>query len=152
MNESMQSKPMKRALVTGGTGGIGAAICLRLAAAGHHVYVHTHRQPDKAAEIVSSIAAMQGSADHVQFDVTDADATTAAVERILADGPIQILVNNAGSTADGPLAGMSRVQWSSVIDVVLNGFFNVTQPLLLPMIRTRWGRIVNIASVVALSG
>jgi 3-oxoacyl-[acyl-carrier protein] reductase len=71
---------------------------------------------------------------------------------MLAQGPIQILVNNAGCIADAPLAGMSREQWSSVIDVALNGFFNVTQPLLLPMIRTRWGRIVNIASVVALSG
>lgn len=143
---------MRRALVTGGTGGIGAAICRQLGAAGHHVFVHTHRQPDKAAEIAASIAAAGGSADRVQFDVTDADATSIAIEKILAQGPIQILVNNAGCNADAPLAGMSRKQWSGVIDVVLNGFFNVTQPLLLPMIRTRWGRIINIASVVALSG
>jgi 3-oxoacyl-[acyl-carrier protein] reductase len=143
---------MKRALVTGGTGDIGAAICRQLGAAGHHVIVHTHRQPDKAAEIAAAIVSAGGSADRVQFDVTDADASTHAIEKMLAQGPIQILVNNAGCIADAPMAGMSREQWSSVIDVVLNGFFNVTQPLLLPMIRTRWGRIVNIASVVALSG
>jgi len=143
---------MKRALVTGGTGGIGAAICAQLGAAGHHVFVHTHRQPDRAAEVAASIATAGGSAEPVQFDVTDADASSIAIEKMLAHGPIQILVNNAGCTADAPLAGMSRTQWSGVIDVVLNGFFNVTQPLLMPMIRTRWGRIVNIASVVALSG
>ena len=143
---------MKRALVTGGTGGIGAAICRQLGAAGHHVVVHTHRQPEKANTIAASIAAAGGSADIVQFDVTDADGTAIAIEKLLAQGPIQILVNNAGCAADAPLAGMSRTQWSGVIDVVLNGFFNVTQPLLLPMIRTRWGRIVNIASVVALAG
>jgi 3-oxoacyl-[acyl-carrier protein] reductase len=143
---------MKRALVTGGTGGIGAAICAQLGAGGHHVFVHTHRQPDRAAEVAASIATAGGSAEPVQFDVTDADASAIAIEKMLAQGPIQILVNNAGCNADAPLAGMSRKQWSSVIDVVLNGFFNVTQPLLMPMIRTRWGRIVNIASVVALSG
>jgi 3-oxoacyl-[acyl-carrier protein] reductase len=143
---------MKHALVTGGTGGIGAAICRRLAAAGHHVYVHTHRQPDKAAQIVSAIAQGGGSASAVRFDVTDADMTTKAIEEMLAKGPIQIVVNNAGSNADAPLAGMSRTQWLSVIDVALNGFFNVTQPLLLPMMRTRWGRIVNIASVAGLAG
>lgn len=143
---------MKRALVTGGTGAIGEAICRRLAAAGHHVLVHTHRQPDKANGIAAAIAAQGGSAAGIQFDVTNARETMNALDRILADGAIQILVNNAGCTADAPLAGMSQQQWSSVIDVVLNGFFNVTQPLLLPMMRTRWGRIINVASVVALSG
>jgi 3-oxoacyl-[acyl-carrier protein] reductase len=143
---------MRRALVTGGTGGIGAAICRRLGAAGCHVVVHTHRQPDKAAQLVDAIVLAGGSAESIQCDVTDGDACAQALERVLADGAIQILINNAGCNADAPLAGMSRREWSTVIDVVLNGFFNVTQPLLLPMIRTRWGRIVNIASVVALSG
>ncbi len=143
---------MIRALVTGGSGTIGAAICRRLASAGNHVIVHTHSRPDSAAAIVDEIASAGGSAEVVQFDISDGDASAVVLQQLLGLGPIQILVNNAGRTADAPLAGMSRAQWSSVIDVVLNGFFNVTQPLLLPMIRTRWGRIINIASIAALTG
>jgi 3-oxoacyl-[acyl-carrier protein] reductase len=143
---------MKRALVTGGSGSIGGAICRQLASAGHHVIVHTHSRPEAAAAIVGAIIADGGSAEPIQFDVADGDATDLSLQRILAHGPVQILVNNAGRNVDAPLAGMSRAQWSQVIDVVLNGFFNVTQPLLLPMIRTRWGRIINIASVAALAG
>ena len=143
---------MKHALVTGGTGDIGAAICAELGRAGHHVVVHTHRRPDRAQEIAARIRDDGGSAEAVAFDVVDAAATGAALALLLARAPIQILVNNAGVTADAPLAGMSQAQWHGVVDVVLNGFFNVTQPLLLPMIRTRWGRVVNIASVSALSG
>lgn len=143
---------MKRALVTGATGGIGKAICRRLAAAGHHVVVHTHRQPDKAVELVAAITQSGGSANAAQFDVTDNDATYTVIQTLLRDGPIQILVNNAGCTADAPLAGMTPTQWSSVINVSLNGFYNVTQPLLMSMMRARWGRIVNVASVAGLSG
>ena len=140
----------KRALVTGGSGAIGAAICRRLAGAGHHVYVHTHRALEAAAALVEDIRAHGGSAETVQFDVTDAAATR---ERLAAlTGPIQILVNNAGVHDDAVLPGMRPEQWHRVIDVSLNGFFNVTQPLLLPMIRTRWGRIINISSVAALLG
>jgi 3-oxoacyl-[acyl-carrier protein] reductase len=71
---------------------------------------------------------------------------------VLEEGPIQILVNNAGIHADAPLAGMSREQWRSVIDVTLNGFYNVTQPLLLPMMSTRWGRIISLSSIAAITG
>ena len=143
---------MKHALVTGGTGEIGAAICRKLARAGHHVIVHAHLHPELAQEIAAKIREEGGSAETSTFDVVDAVATGVALGQLLARAPIQILVNNAGVTADVPLAGMSQEQWHSVIDVGLNGFFNVTQPLLLPMIRTRWGRIVNIASVSALAG
>ena len=140
----------KRALVTGGSGAIGAAICRRLAGAGHHVCVHTHRALEAAAALVEDIRAHGGSAETVQFDVTDAAATR---ERLAAlTGPIQILVNNAGVHDDAVLPGMRPEQWHRVIDVSVNGFFNVTQPLLLPMIRTRWGRIINISSVAALLG
>jgi 3-oxoacyl-[acyl-carrier protein] reductase len=143
---------MKHALVTGGTGVIGAAICREVARAGHHVFVHAHSRVERAHEIAASIRNDGGSAEAVAFDIVDAAATGAALAELLARAPIQILVNNAGVTADAPLAGMSQAQWHGVIDVALNGFFNVTQPLLLPMIRTRWGRIVNIASVSALAG
>jgi 3-oxoacyl-[acyl-carrier protein] reductase len=143
---------VKRALVTGGSGGIGAAICRRLAADGHHVIVHANRNRIKAETVVAEIVAAGGSAEAVAFDVTERAATAAALERLLEAGPIQILVNNAGIHADAVFPGMSAEQWHSVVDVSLNGFFNVTQPLTLPMIRTRWGRIVNISSVAAIAG
>ena len=143
---------MKRALVTGGSGGIGAAICRRLAADGHHVIVHANRSREKAEAVVAEIHAAGGSAEAVAFDITDRAVTSAALEKLLEAGAIQILVNNAGIHADAIFPGMSAEQWHSVIDVSLNGFFNVTQPLTLPMIRTRWGRIINISSVAGITG
>ena len=143
---------MKRALVTGGSGGIGATICRRLTADGHHVIVHANRSLDKAEAVVTAIRAAGGSAEAVAFDVTERAATAAALEALLAAGTIQILVNNAGIHADAVFPGMSGEQWDSVIAVSLNGFYNVTQPLTMPMIRTRWGRIVNISSVAGLTG
>jgi len=143
---------LKRALVTGGSGGIGAAICRRLAADGCHVFVHAHRNLDQARALVDDILAGGGSATPVGFDVTDAAATSAALEALLAEAPIQILVNNAGIHDDAVFPGMRAQQWQRVIDVSLNGFFNVTQPLTMPMIRTRWGRIITISSVAAITG
>ncbi|MDG5976945.1 3-ketoacyl-(acyl-carrier-protein) reductase [Hydrogenophaga taeniospiralis CCUG 15921] len=143
---------MKRALVTGGSGGIGAAICSRLAADGHHVIVHANRGLDKAQALVAQIQAAGGSAQAVAFDVTDRQATAAALERLVEEGAIQILVNNAGIHDDAVFPGMSGEQWDRVLDVSLNGFFNVTQPLTMPMMRTRWGRIVSISSVAAIAG
>jgi len=141
---------MKRALVTGGSGDIGSAICRKLAADGAHVFVHANRNRTQAEIVATEIQAAGGIAEAVQFDVTDADATAAALGALA--GPIQILVNNAGIHEDVVMPGMRRDQWSSVIDVTLNGFFNVTQPLLMPMMATRWGRIVNLSSVSALVG
>jgi 3-oxoacyl-[acyl-carrier protein] reductase len=143
---------LKRSLVTGGSGGIGAAICRRLAADGRHVYVHANKRLAEAEKIVSDIKAGGGSAAAVAFDVTDRDRSEAALQKMLDEGPIQIVVNNAGIHDDAVMPGMKYEQWSRVIDVSLNGFFNVTQPLLLAMIGTRWGRIVSVSSVAALAG
>ncbi len=142
----------RRALVTGGSGGVGAAICRRLSTAGHHVYVHAHRAPAEAEILVEELRADGGQADSLCFDVTDADASQAAIEQALSTGPIQILINNAGVHDDAIFPGMSALQWQRVIAVALHGFFNVTQPLMLPMLRTRWGRIINISSVAAQIG
>src|SRR5574343_348076 len=147
-----QGTAMKRALVTGGSGGIGAAICRRLATDGHHVIVHANRSLDKAEAVVATIRQAGGSAEAVTFDVTDRTATAAALEKLLESGAIQILVNNAGIHADAVFPGMSGAQWDSVLDVSLNGFFNVTQPLTMPMIRTRWGRIITISSIAGITG
>ena len=142
----------KRALVTGGSGAIGSAIAERLAADGYAVIVHAHRHPELAEQVVEKIRAHSGSASNVSFDITDGGATRHALETLLKDGPIQIVVNNAGFHDDAPMAGMTSEQWTRVIDLSLNGFFNVTQPLLLPMIGTRWGRIVSISSLAGVTG
>lgn len=142
----------RRALVTGGSGAIGAAICRRLAAAGREVWVHAHRNLAAAESVVAAIRADGGQAHAIAFDVTDAGASRAALEPLVEERPVQILVNNAGLHDDAPFAGMSADQWHRVIDVSLNGFHHVTQPVLLPMIRTRWGRIVNVTSIAGLLG
>ena len=146
------SEILKRGLVTGGSGGIGAAISRRLAVDGHHVIVHANQGLDKAQALVAQIVADGGSAEAVAFDVTDRAVTVDALDALLKAGPIQILVNNAGIHDDAVFPGMSGDQWDRVIDVSLNGFFNVTQPLTMPMIRTRWGRIISISSVAAIAG
>jgi 3-oxoacyl-[acyl-carrier protein] reductase len=143
---------MKRALVTGGSGDIGRAICQRLGGDGLHVIVHGHRHSERAAEVAATIQAAGGSAEPVAFDVVDEAQTRRMLTELLEAGPIQVLVNNAGVHADAPLAGMAAAQWRLPIEVCLHGFFNVTQPLLLPMIGTRWGRIVNISSLAGVAG
>ncbi len=141
-----------RALVTGGSGDLGGAICARLAADGLDVIVHANSQLARADAVVAAIRAAGGRARSVAFDVADGDAARAAIDGLLADGPIQVVINNAGIHDDAAMAGMSAAQWTRVIDVSLNGFFHVTQPLLLPMARTRWGRIVSVSSVAAVLG
>ena len=143
---------MKRALVTGGSGGIGAAISRRLAADGYYVYIHANQNIASAQQLVAEISATGGNTEALQFDVTDSAAVAAALNPLVENEPIQILVNNAGIHDDAVFPGMRPDQWHRVIDVSVNGFFNVTQPLMMPMIRSRWGRIVNVSSVAAITG
>lgn len=142
----------RRALVTGASGDIGSAIAHALGAAGLSVIVHANSRLERAQSVADAIVAAGGQAAAVAFDVTDAAATRVALEALLVDGPIQIVVNNAGVHEDAPMAGMREEQWHRVIDVSLHGFFNVTQPLLLPMARVRYGRIVSVSSVAAVMG
>ena len=144
--------PARRALVTGGSGDIGGAICTQLADAGLHVVVHANTNLARAQAVVDAIHHAGGSAQAVAFDVADGEATRTALAGLLEDGPVQVLVNNAGIHDDAPMAGMSDAQWKRVVDVSLHGFFHVTQPLLLPMARGRWGRIVSVSSVAAVLG
>ena len=143
---------MKRALVTGGSGDIGSAIARRLARDGMHVIVHANARLDAAEQVAAQVRADGGSAQAIAFDVTDAQATAAALDALLLDGAIQVLINNAGIHDDAAFPGMRAEQWQRVIDVSLHGFFHVTQPLTMPMVRTRWGRIVSISSVAAVMG
>lgn len=142
----------KRALVTGGSGGIGSAICRQLASDGFEVIVHANRKLEAAQALAGEIVAAGGHAQALAFDITDPVATAQALESLLEQGPIQVVVNNAGIHDDAIFPGMQLRQWQHVIDVSLNGFFHVTQPLMMPMIRTRWGRIINITSVAAVAG
>jgi 3-oxoacyl-[acyl-carrier protein] reductase len=142
----------RRALVTGGSGDIGGAICHALATSGHHVYVHAHTHAARAETLAGEILRSGGRAEVVQFDIADGVATRTALEPLLAAAPIELLVHNAGVHDDAPLAGMREEQWRRVIDVSLHGFFHVTQPLLLPMARARFGRIVCVSSVAAVLG
>jgi 3-oxoacyl-[acyl-carrier protein] reductase len=143
---------MKRALVTGASGELGHAIALRLARDGLHVIAHANSRLAAAERLAADIRAAGGSAQAVAFDVTDGVVSAAALEALLADGPIQVVVNNAGIHDDAVFPGMRPEQWQRVIDVSLHGFFHVTQPLTLPMLRTRWGRIISISSVAAVTG
>ena len=143
---------MKRALVTGGSGDIGSSICKRLAEQGLHVVVHASSRPEKAEAVVGGIKSSGGSASSICFDVADIEASRNAIEKLLAESPIQVLVSNAGIHDDAPLAGMTSEQWHRVIDVSLNGFYNVCNPLLLPMMKTRWGRVIAISSIAGVMG
>ncbi|MBL0728428.1 3-oxoacyl-ACP reductase FabG [Piscinibacter sp. HJYY11] len=143
---------MKRALVTGGSGDLGRAMALRLARDGLHVIVHANSRLAVAQEVVAQIEAAGGSGEAVAFNVADRAAAQAALTRLLEAGPVQVIVNNAGTHDDAAFPALSEQQWQGVIDVSLNGFFNVTQPLTMPMIRTRFGRIVNISSIASITG
>ncbi|RZI65203.1 3-oxoacyl-ACP reductase FabG [Variovorax guangxiensis] len=142
----------KRALITGASGALGAAIAQRLARDGATVLLHASSRPEAVEALAATIRAAGGTAECHVFDLRSDEGTAAGCAAMLAGGPVQIIVNNAGVHDDAVLPGMRPEQWHKVIDVSLNGFFRVTQPLLLPMLRTRWGRILNISSVASLTG
>jgi 3-oxoacyl-[acyl-carrier protein] reductase len=143
----------RKALITGGSGGIGSAIATRLATDGMQVWIHYHNNPDRARQVADDIVAGGGVAFTIGFDVTDREQSRQAMDDLLAsEVTIDVVVHNAGITADAPFPGMAAEQWHSVIDTSLHGFFHVTRPLIMPMIRQRWGRVVSISSIAALHG
>lgn len=152
--ESGDIEPRRRALVTGASRGIGAAVARRLGADGFEVIVNYRRSEAEAAAVVADIEAGGGRARAVRFDVADREETRNALEGLLGDGrpPITVLVNNAGITADVPFPGMNDEQWDSVLRTSLEGFYNVTRPLVMPMMSQRWGRIITMSSVSATKG
>jgi len=143
----------RRALVTGGSRGIGAAICRRLAAMGHPVIVNYRTDEAAAKSVVASIRDHGGEAVAVCFDVRNGDSTRAAIDELLRDPrPIGVLVNNAGIAQDAAFPAMTDDQWHAVIRTTLDGFFHVTRPLVMPMVQQKWGRIVNLSSISGLRG
>jgi len=143
---------MKRALVTGGSGDIGKSICHALARLNMNVLVHANIHKERAEQVVQDIILQGGKASLVCFDIADQRATEETIEQLLEEGPIQVLVNNAGIHDDAIFAGMKQEQWRAVIDVNLNGFFNVTRPIILPMMQMRWGRVINLTSMAGIMG
>jgi 3-oxoacyl-[acyl-carrier protein] reductase len=136
------------ALVTGGSGGIGAATCRALAAAGHTVLVGYGRDADAAGKV----AADCGTAEPVHLDVTDPDSVTAAVARAGEVGTLGVVVNAAGIADDDLLLRLDADRFDRTLEVNLRGAYLVTRAALRPMLRARFGRVVNVASVVGLRG
>ena len=142
-----------RAIITGGSRGIGAAIAEALARDGHPIILNYRGNHDAANAVKARIEAAGGTAELAPFDVTDAVATGAALVKLLEDPrPIGVIVNNAGISRDAPFPALSKENWDAVLSTTLSGFYNVTQPLIMPMVRQRWGRIINLTSVSGLVG
>jgi len=141
------------ALVTGGSRGIGAAICTELAAAGAEVAVNYVRDASAANAVCDAVREAGGSAHSVQGDVSTAEGAAALVDAVESDiGPIAVLVNNAGITRDDLIMRLSDDDWRSVIDTNLGGAFFTCRALSRPMLKRRAGAIVNITSIVGVHG
>ncbi|RUM36011.1 MAG: beta-ketoacyl-ACP reductase [Desulfobulbus sp.] len=143
----------KVALVTGGSRGIGRAICQQLAGQGAVVGINFVSNPSAAEETLAEVKEA-GSAGFVTgFDVADSQAVQAAVKSITADyGGVDILVNNAGITRDGLMARMKDADWDAVLNTNLKGAFTCSKAVMRGMMKKRWGRIINISSVIGFLG
>ncbi|MFN2353044.1 MAG: 3-oxoacyl-[acyl-carrier-protein] reductase [Desulfopila sp.] len=143
----------KVALVTGGSRGIGRAVCLRLAAMGAQVYINYVSRPEAAQQTKEMIEDAGGSARIIGFDIGDGEQVVASLKTILADaGSLDILVNNAGITRDGLIARMKEEDWDAVLSTNLKGAFLCAKAASKAMMKKRWGRIINITSVIGFSG
>lgn len=142
----------KVALVSGASRGIGAAIARTLARDGLDVALTCVHQRAAADALADELRQLGGKAWVTQFDVRDEVQSRTAIEQLLGETQIDIVVNNAGVAADAPFPAISRDAWHRVIDTTLDGFYHVTQPLVMPMVRRKWGRIINIASVAGIIG
>ncbi len=141
------------ALVTGGSRGIGRAICLKLASMGATVGINYVANPKAAEETLAQVDAAGGKGFLARFDVADSEAVLAGIKDILdAHGQIDILVNNAGITRDGLMARMKEDDWDSVLNTNLKGAFLCSKAVMRTMMKKRWGRIINISSVVGFVG
>jgi 3-oxoacyl-[acyl-carrier protein] reductase len=143
---------MKYALVTGGSRGIGRAVCQKLHQMGYEVLINYVSNREAAQE---TLALIEGRGELMQFDVADGAAVTAALEGWKAAHPeeyIEVLVNNAGIRRDNLLIWMEQADWKKVLDTTLDGFYNVTHALLQPMLLHKYGRIVNVTSLSGIKG
>ena len=146
---------MKYALVTGGSRGIGAAICKELSRNGFPVIINYVSREDAALQVKAEIEKEGGVAQLLKFDVSDVKGTDAALDGWMASHPddyIAVLVNNAGIRRDGLMMWMEDADWYDVINIHLNGFFHTTRKLITPMAKKKWGRVVSVASLSGIKG
>ncbi len=146
---------MKNALVTGGSGGIGSAICKKLADSGFNVLIHYNSNKEAASRVLSEISTTGGNAGLMQFDITKGEEISNAIEMWKQDNPdnyISVVVNNAGISKDVLMVWMEENDWNSVIETNLKSFYNITTCLLKDMILNKWGRIVSVVSLSGIKG
>lgn len=147
---------MKCALVTGGSRGIGKAICQKLAQeTSYHIIINYQSNQAAAEEVAKEIQDLGKTAEILKFDVSNAEETNAVLTKWQEENPeaiVEVLVNNAGITRDGLFMWMQPEDWHSVVNISLNGFYNVTNFFMQKMLRNKYGRIVNMVSVSGLKG
>ena len=146
---------MKYALVTGGSRGLGRAVCIKLAQQGIPVIINYQSNAEAAEEVKNIITSNGGTAELLPFNVSDKDSVDTALEKWEIEHPddyISILVNNAGIRQDNLMIFLKDEQWDNVINVSLNGFFYVTRRVLKNMMTKRYGRIINMASLSGIKG
>lgn len=147
---------MKCALITGGSRGIGKAICVQLAKdSDYHILINYNSNKTAALETLKDVEAEGNSGEIIQFNVSDANSVNDALNNWQENNKeaiVEVIVNNAGITKDGLFMWMPQSDWQDVINTSLNGFFNVTNHLIQKMLRNRYGRIINVASVSGVKG
>lgn len=145
----------KYALVTGGSRGIGSAVCIKLAQMGYNILINYVSNAMEARKTLELVRRTGGDGEILMFDVSEREQVAGAIEAWEKSHPeeyIEVLVNNAGIRRDNVLMFMPEEDWHRVIDITLNGFYNMTQALLQPMLVHKYGRIINLASVSGLKG
>jgi len=149
----MNDKDKRVAIVTGGSRGIGRAVCIELAGYGYYVIINYKSNTDAANETLEIIKKNGNDGEIIRFDVSDFKETNQAVEDITSRfDAIEVLVNNAGITADGLFVMMPENDWNSVIDTSLKGFYNITKPIIKQMIPKKRGSVVSVSSLAGLVG
>lgn len=143
---------LNAAIITGGSRGIGRAISIALGASGYHVIINYKSNKSAAEETLDHVRDAGGNGDIFAFDISDAAETKKAMTEIMQTNNIEVLINNAGITADGLFILMPEKDWHSVVDTALSGFYNVTKPVIKQMMRKKKGSVVSIASVAGLIG
>lgn len=145
----------KYALVTGGSRGIGRAVCVKLARMGYDILINYASNAAEAQKTLELVRQAGQDGEILMFDVSNRTQVVKAMETWEKEHPdeyVEVLVNNAGIRRDNVLVFMSEEEWNGVLNVTLSGFYNVTQALLQPMLVHKYGRIINLASVSGLKG
>lgn len=146
---------MKYALVTGGSRGLGRAVCVKLAQMGYPIIINYQSNQTAAEETKSMVEAVNGTAELLKFDVSNKKDVESCLNGWIENHPddiIEVIVNNAGITKDVLMVWMEDEDWHKVIDISLHGFYNVTRVLVEKLLRNRYGRIINMVSLSGLKG